>query len=101
MASHDYGAMLDQFTLMARRHGIVNRVVQVPLHPRSDDEVVQAYAAAITPKTSSPSMMSVVVTGRLMNRAERFMVPPWLWRSRQDPTSHSRATHPRAGDARP
>jgi len=37
MASHDYGAMLDQFTLMARRHGIVNRVVQVPLHPRSDD----------------------------------------------------------------
>jgi selenocysteine lyase/cysteine desulfurase len=29
----------------------VNRVVQIPLHPRSDDEVVQAYAAAITPRT--------------------------------------------------
>ena len=67
MASHDYGAMLDQFTLMARRHGIVNRVVQVPLHPRSDDEVVQAYAAAITPRTRLLMMSHIVnLTGQVL-----------------------------------
>ena len=67
MASHDYGAMLDQFTLMARRHGIVNRVVQVPLHPRSDDEVVQAYAAAITPRTRLLLISHIVnLTGQVL-----------------------------------
>lgn len=51
MAEQDYGAMLDQFALMARRHGIVNRIVSLPQDPRSDDEVVDLYRAAITPKT--------------------------------------------------
>ena len=31
MAVHDYGAMLDQFALMGRRWGVVNRTVTVPL----------------------------------------------------------------------
>lgn len=51
MSVHDYGAMLDQFALMGRRWGIVNRRVTVPFDPRSDDEVVQVYANAITPRT--------------------------------------------------
>jgi len=51
MAAQDYGAMLDMFKLQARRHGIVNRVVSLPLDPQSDDELVQLYANAITPKT--------------------------------------------------
>jgi selenocysteine lyase/cysteine desulfurase len=67
MASHDYGAMLDQFKQMARRHGVVNRVVHVPLHPRSDDEVVQAYAAAITPRTRLLMICHVVnLTGQVL-----------------------------------
>ena len=37
MAEQDYGAMLDMFRLQARRHGIVNRVVSLPMDPRSDD----------------------------------------------------------------
>jgi selenocysteine lyase/cysteine desulfurase len=45
MAAQDYGAMLDMFKLQARRHGIVNRVVSLPLDPQSDDELVQVYAA--------------------------------------------------------
>ena len=32
---------------------------------------------AITPNTMMPSMMSVVVIGRLMKSADRFMAPPW------------------------
>ena len=37
---------------------------------------------AIAPNTRIPSMMSVVVTGRLMKSAERFMVRPSGWRPR-------------------
>ena len=33
MAEQDYGAMLDMFTLHARRHGIVNRIVSLPIDP--------------------------------------------------------------------
>ena len=51
MAAQDYGAMLDQFALQARRFGMVNRVVSLPLDPQSDDEIVQRYASAITPRT--------------------------------------------------
>jgi selenocysteine lyase/cysteine desulfurase len=51
MAAQDYGAMLDMFKLQARRYGMVPRVVTLPLDPESDDEIVQLYASAITPKT--------------------------------------------------
>ena len=33
-AVHDYGAMRNQFKLMERRYGIVNKVVTVPVHPQ-------------------------------------------------------------------
>ena len=51
MAEQDYGAMLDMFKLQARRYGIVNRMVSVPLNPSSDEEIVDLYEKAITPKT--------------------------------------------------
>jgi selenocysteine lyase/cysteine desulfurase len=51
MSVHDYGAMLDQFTLMSKRYGTKNAIVTVPFDPASDDEVVQVYANAITPRT--------------------------------------------------
>ena len=53
MAEQDYGAMLDMFTLQARRYGIVNRVVSLPINPQSDEEVVQLYESVITPKFES------------------------------------------------
>src|SRR5688572_6982039 len=43
MAAQDYGHMLAQFKLMARRYGLVNRVVSLPMDPRSDDEIVELY----------------------------------------------------------
>ena len=61
MAAQDYGAMLDMFKLQARRHGIVNRIVSLPLDPQSDDELVQLYANAITPKTR------LVMVGHMVN----------------------------------
>lgn len=66
-ASHDYGAMIDQFKLQAKRYGMVNRVVHVPLHPRSDDDVVQVYADAITPRTRLLMICHVVnLTGQVL-----------------------------------
>ena len=67
MAEQDYGHMLAQFRLMARRHGIVNRVVSVPPDPRTDDEVVRVYASAITARTRLLMVSHIVnVTGQIL-----------------------------------
>ena len=67
MASHDYGAMLEQFALQARRFGMVNRVVNLPLHPKSDEEIVRHYAEAITPRTRLLHVSHVVnLTGQVL-----------------------------------
>jgi selenocysteine lyase/cysteine desulfurase len=67
MAAQDYGAMLDMFKLQARRYGIVNRVVSLPQDPKSDDEIVQLYANAITPKTRLLMMCHLVnITGHVL-----------------------------------
>ena len=67
MAWQDYGAMLDQFTLQARRYGMVNRMVSLPNDPQSDDEIVQLYANAITPKTRLLLMSHLVnISGQIL-----------------------------------
>jgi selenocysteine lyase/cysteine desulfurase len=67
MAQQDYGAMLDMFGLQARRHGIVNRVVSLPMDPRSDDEIVRLYESAITPKTRLLMICHMVnITGHVL-----------------------------------
>jgi selenocysteine lyase/cysteine desulfurase len=67
MAEQDYGAMLDMFELQAQRHGIVNRRVSLPNHPRSDTEIVDLYAGAITDKTRLLMVCHMVnVTGQIL-----------------------------------
>lgn len=67
MAEQDYGSMLDMFKLQARRHGMVNRVVSVPRHPQSDDEIVAVYEAAITPKTRLLMVCHMInITGQIL-----------------------------------
>jgi selenocysteine lyase/cysteine desulfurase len=51
MAEQDYGSMLNMFKLMEKKHGIVNKIISVPNHPTSDEEIVDLYAKAITSKT--------------------------------------------------
>ncbi|MAO94011.1 MAG: aminotransferase, partial [Flavobacteriales bacterium] len=38
-AEQDYGAMINQFKLVAKREGIINKVISVPNHPKSDEEI--------------------------------------------------------------
>jgi selenocysteine lyase/cysteine desulfurase len=67
MAEQDYGSMLEMFKQVARRSGIVNRIVSVPNHPQSDDEIVQLYANAITPKTRLLMVSHMVnITGQIL-----------------------------------
>jgi len=67
MSVHDYGAMLDQFSLMARRWGITNTRVTVPVDPASDDEVVQVYANAITSRTKLLMVCHMInITGHVL-----------------------------------
>ena len=67
MAAQDYGAMLDMFKLQAARHGMVNTVVTLPNLPRSDDEIVQVYANAITPRTRLLMVCHIVnITGQVL-----------------------------------
>ena len=66
-AEQDYGHMLAQFRLTARRYGSVNKLVNVPLDPRDDDEIVRLYAGAITPRTRLLMVSHMVnVTGQIL-----------------------------------
>jgi selenocysteine lyase/cysteine desulfurase len=67
MADQDYGHMLAQFKLMARRYGIVNTLVSVPADPKTDDEIVRLYAGAITPRTRLLMVSHMInVTGQIL-----------------------------------
>jgi len=67
MAEQDYGAMLDMFKQIAKRNGIVNKVLSLPADPESDDEIVQLYADAITHKTKLLMVCHMVnITGQIL-----------------------------------
>ena len=67
MARQDYGAMLNMFALQAKRHGIVNKIVSVPNHPASDEEIVDLYAAAMTPNTRLLMVCHMInITGHIL-----------------------------------
>ena len=67
MAEQDYGAMLNHFKLMKRRYNIVNKVVSVPKHPKSDEEIVALYANAITDKTRLLMVCHMInITGHIL-----------------------------------
>lgn len=67
MAEQDYGAMLNQFELMERRYGIKSVRVSVPLHPKSDEEIVATYEQAITDKTKLLMVCHMInITGQIL-----------------------------------
>jgi selenocysteine lyase/cysteine desulfurase len=67
MAEQDYGAMRDMFSLVSKRYGVVNKVVSVPNHPESDEEIVNLYASAITGKTKLLMVCHMInITGQIL-----------------------------------
>lgn len=67
MAEQDYGAMLDMFKLVAKRHGVINKVISIPNHPASDEEIVNLYANAITSRTKLLMVCHMInITGQIL-----------------------------------
>ncbi len=66
-AEQDYGSIQNMFTLAARRHGIVNKIVSIPNHPLSDEEIVSIYENAITPNTKLIMVSHMInITGQIL-----------------------------------
>jgi len=67
MAVQDYGAMLDMFDQIHNRYGVVNIKLSVPNHPKNDEEIVNLYATAITPKTKVIFVSHMInITGQVL-----------------------------------
>ncbi len=67
MAEQDYGAMRHMFSQVAERYNVMNKLVSVPLHPKNDEEIVDLYASAITPKTRLLMVCHMInITGHVL-----------------------------------
>jgi selenocysteine lyase/cysteine desulfurase len=67
MAEQDYGSMLEMFKQVAKQYGIINKIVSVPNHPVSDNEIVDLYAHAITANTRLLMISHMVnITGHIL-----------------------------------
>lgn len=67
MAEQDYGSMLEMFNQVSKRYGVIKKVVSVPNHPKSDDEIVNLYASAITEKTKLLMVCHMInITGQIL-----------------------------------
>ena len=67
MAEQDYGSMLNMFRQVSQRHGTVNKIISLPNHPVSDDEIVNLYASAITSRTRLLMVCHIVnITGQIL-----------------------------------
>ncbi|WP_194775801.1 aminotransferase class V-fold PLP-dependent enzyme [Pararhodonellum marinum] len=66
-ATHDYSSIMNMFELTARRKGFNTKVLQVPLHPASDEAIVSLYEAAITAQTKLIMVSHMVnITGQIL-----------------------------------
>ena len=66
-AQQDYGSMIDQFKMISKRYGVVNRIISVPNHPTSDEEIVQLYEDQITSKTKLIMVCHMInITGHIL-----------------------------------
>ena len=67
MAEQDYGSMLDMFKQQAKRFGIENKLISIPLHPKNDEEIVKLYENAITSKTKLIMICHMInITGQIL-----------------------------------
>ncbi len=67
IANTDYGAMRNMFKLVENRYGIKTTAIDVPLHPKNDEEIVEVYEKAITKKTRLLMVCHIInVTGHIL-----------------------------------
>lgn len=65
--TQEYPAMIDMFKIIARRYGTINKIISIPNNPQSDDEIVEIYRKAITPKTKMILISHMInITGQIL-----------------------------------
>ena len=66
-AEQDYGAMQMHFKQISERYGVVNKVISIPNHPKSDEEIVSLYEEQITPNTKLIMVCHMInITGQIL-----------------------------------
>jgi len=66
-AEQDYGSMQLMFEQVSKRFGVINKIVSVPNHPKSDEEIVNIYSNAITSKTKLLMVCHMInITGQIL-----------------------------------
>jgi len=66
-ADQDYGSMKQMFKQVSKRHGVVNKVISIPNHPKSDEEIVSLYENQISTKTRLIMVPHMVnITGQIL-----------------------------------
>jgi selenocysteine lyase/cysteine desulfurase len=71
MTNQDYGSMLEAFDQQSRRCGLINKVIELPLHPKSNAEIVHAFEQSITQKTKVILLTHMInLTGQILPARE-------------------------------
>ena len=67
MALQDYGSMLEMFKQVTARFGVVNKIISIPNHPVSDEEIVELYAEQLNRNTRLLMIPHMVnITGHVL-----------------------------------
>ena len=66
-AEQDYGAMKSMFEQISSRYGVNNKIISIPNHPKSDEEIVKIYESEITSKTKLIMVCHMInITGQIL-----------------------------------
>lgn len=67
IGNQDYGSMVSAFHQVSRRYGVIIKVAQVPMHPMSEAEVVNAYSSLFTKRTKLVHLTHMIhLTGQII-----------------------------------
>ena len=73
IGNQDYGSMVTAFRQQAKRSGIIIKEAQVPLLPKTDKEVVDAYKSLITPNTKVLHLTHMINLSGQITPAEKII----------------------------
>ena len=66
-AKQDYGTMKEMFEQISLRYGVKTKIVSIPNHPKSDEEIISIYESQITDKTKLIMMCHMInITGQIL-----------------------------------
>ena len=66
-AKQDYGTMKEMFEQISLRYGVKTKIVSLPNHPKSDEEIISIYESQITDKTKLIMICHMInITGQIL-----------------------------------